>query len=495
MRRPLLDLGAQAVPVLSQLIERIFLTGLLVQRLGVGQFERWSLINATVTLLTMIDLGTQITFSNRMARAAHRGDTDQAVAIFRQSNSIFAMLGALVAVAAIAIASSAPLQIWLGMNPALTASEQLVALCLGGSVAVKLAMTNASGVYRANMAFGRGTIISSAGEMLRIFVAIAVLLIFQTMAALAVAIFVTTVITNAVVIPLDLARRFERFAWSWRRPQSLTTHNTFGESLLFASSFLPTIVLTQIPIMMIGSRAAQGVLASYVLLRTIANIVRSLSQRVTFILGMELSRLEAQERHDELEASYRKLAALIALAFGIGCALLWAWGGRLLHLWAGSSVTYEPLLLAVMLAPLVIIPGTQLNLPLLTYGHRPGSFAIAVVLQTAGAALLAIFLPVQSIALRLSLALSLAEVLLLAPVIIYATRRMIGRAATRAVLPDLLTALGAAGATLLVSLFVQRFSAGLTGMVLAAGLTAILAFPLLFVMTRSLLRSLETARG
>ena len=78
MRRPLLDLSAQLLPVMSQLIERIFLTGLLVQRLGVGQFERWSLISAIVTLLTMVDLGTQITFSNRMARAAHRGDVDEA---------------------------------------------------------------------------------------------------------------------------------------------------------------------------------------------------------------------------------------------------------------------------------------------------------------------------------------------------------------------------------------------------------------------------------
>ncbi len=495
MRRPLLDLGSQAVPILSQLIERIFLTALLVQRLGVAQFERWSLISATMTLLTMVDLGTQITFSNRMARASHRGDIEQAVAIFRQSNSIFALLGMVVMASTIAVAMVAPLQIWLGMNPPLDADEQLVALCLGGAIAVKLAATNSSGVYRANMAFGWGTVISSGGELLRIGVSIAALMVFRSMTALAVAMLLVTVIANAIVIPIDLARRFPRFVWGWRRPEALTTHHTFRESILFASGFLPSIVLTQVPILMIGSRAARGVLAGYVLLRTIANVVRSMSQRVTFILGMELSRLETQSRHDELQASYRKLATLIATSFGIGCALLWAWGGVLLHLWAGSGVVYDPLLLAIMLSPLVIVPGVQLNLPVLTYGHRPGSFAVAVVVQTIAAALLALFLPIGSIALRLSLALTIAEVVFMAPIITVAARRMIGPAATRAVLPDLLTATWAGAATLAISLFVQRYFAGNAGLLVATALTALLAGPLLLLQARHLFRYKEAVRG
>ena len=494
LRRPLLDLGSQSVPILSQLIERIFLTALLVQRLGVAQFERWSLISATMTLLTMVDLGTQITFSNRMSRAAHRGDIDQAVAIFRQSNSIFALLGMLVMGLTTAVAMVAPLQIWLGMNPPLDAGEQLVALCLGGAIAVKLAATNSSGVYRANMAFGWGTVISSGGDLLRIGVSIAALVVFRSMTALAVAMLLATVIANVIVIPIDVAKRFPRFAWSWRRPEAITTHRALRESILFASGFLPSIVLTQVPILMIGSRAAQGVLAGYVLLRTIANTVRSLSQRVTFILGMELSRLETQSRHDELQASYRKLATLIAFAFGVGCALLWAWGGVLLHLWAGSGVVYDPLLLAIMLAPLVIVPGLQLNLPLLTYGHRPGSFAIAVVAQTIAAALLALFLPINSMTLRLSLALSIAEVVFMAPIITLAARRMIGPAATRGVLPDLLIVISAGAVTLALSLFVQRLSGGKTGLLVASVVTALVAGPILLFLMRRLIPSKEIVR-
>lgn len=204
MRRPLLDLSAQLLPVLSQLVERMFLTGLLVQRLGVGQFERWSLISATVTLLTMVDLGTQITFSNRMSRAAHRGDTDEAVAVVRQSNSIFAVLGIIVMGATCATATLGPLQYWLGLNPVLKPGEQVVALCLGGSIALKLMMTNAIGVYRANTAFARGTLVVTVADLLRIGGGVAALILFRSMEALAIAMALATLIAFVLITPLTL---------------------------------------------------------------------------------------------------------------------------------------------------------------------------------------------------------------------------------------------------------------------------------------------------
>ena len=494
MRRPLIDLSAQILPVLSQLIERIFLTGLLVQRLGVGQFERWSLISAIVTLLTMVDLGTQITFSNRMARAAHRGDTDEAVTIFRQSNAIFAVLGAIVMGATILFATSSSVQRWLGLSPALGPGEQIVALCLGGAIALKLAMTNASGVYRAMMAFGWGTLVTTAGDLLRIAAGVAALLVAGSMASLAVAMAAATLVVFGALIPLDIARRFPAFAWRLARPTSLTTSGTLSESVLFAANYLPAVVLTQIPIMLIGSRAAQGVLAGYVLMRTIANVVRTLSQKVTLIVGMEFGRLETQGRLGELATAYRHLAALVALCFGCGCALLWVWGGTLLRLWSGDATLYDPLLLAIMLAPLIIVPGAQLNLSLLIYGHRPGSFALAVALQTAAAMLLALLLPVPSIALRLSLALSIAEIALLAPVIALAVRRMIGDVVISAALWNVAVASLAAAGTAGIALFMQRIADERTGLILSIGLTGLIAGPLVVIMMRRLVGSIRTGR-
>ncbi|MEO7786607.1 MAG: hypothetical protein ABIR77_02105 [Sphingomicrobium sp.] len=495
MRRPLLDLSAQLLPVLSQLIERIFLTGLLVQRLGVGQFERWSLITATVALLSMVDLGTQITFSNRMSRAAHRGDVDTAVAIFRQSNMIFALLGAIVLGATLLFASVGPLQYWLGLNPPLDQSERVVALSLGGSMAIKLTMTNASGVYRAMMAFGRGTMIVTGADLLRIFAGIAALILTRSMEALAIVMTLATLLAFVIIIPMDLARRFTRFRWRLSWPTSLTTHRTLRESLLFATGFLPSIVLTQIPVMMIGSRAASGVLASYVLLRTLSNVIRTLSQKVTFIAAMELSRLETQARHIELDASYRRLAALIAVTSGIACALVWSWGALLLHWWIGSATLFDPVLLAVMLAPLVLVPGTQLNFPLLTYGHRPESFATAVIAQSVVATLLALLLPVQSIALRLTLALSLAEILVFAPIIAVAARRMIGNAVSAVAVPNLALALSAAAATAALSYAVHAVSAGIAGLLLALAATVIAGAPVMYFLVRRLLRVKDLAYG
>ena len=491
LRRPLLDLGSQSLTILSLLIERLFVVGLLVHRLGVGQFERWSLIVATITMLTMVDLGTQTTFSNRMSRAAHRGDIFEAGEIFRQSNTIFAVLATIVMGATIMFALSAGVQSWLGFQPLLNGKEQIVALALGAAVTLKLATTNFTGVYRANLAFARGTLISSLNEIFRIGCGIAALLLFGSMAALALAMLAATALSIALIVPLDIRRRFPGFAWAWRRPRRLTTHRSLQESLLFASTYLPSVVLTQVPVMLIGTRAAQGVLASYVLLRTIANVVRMLSQRVTTILGMELGRLETQSRTAELQAAYSQLSIIVAVSFGIAGMMLWTWGGLLIHIWAGPTVHYDPLLLAIMLLPLMIIPGTQINIQLLTYGHRPGSFAAAVIAQTAGAALLAFLLPINSIALRLSVALSAAEILLMAPIIAVATRRMIGSIANRVALPNIASVAAASLLTYAIAVPLQSRWPGLFGLLLSGVVVGLLTTPLLLWLARRLARTIR----
>ena len=102
-----------------------------------------------------------------MSAAANRGDVARAILVYRESNTIFLGLGALIFGLTLVFAFWTPVQQLLGFDRPLDRSEQAVAACLGLGIAVRMALANASAVYRVNLAFARGTVIVAASELAR----------------------------------------------------------------------------------------------------------------------------------------------------------------------------------------------------------------------------------------------------------------------------------------------------------------------------------------
>lgn len=491
MRRPLLDISSQFLPFAAQLVERVLFTAVLVQRLGVDQFERWSLIFATLSLLTMLDLGTQMTFSNRMAKAANSGDLQLAGRIYRESNSIFAGLAVLLMVGSALFAFVPAVQSFLGFDDPLSPTDSLVALLLGTSLAIRMALSNALGAYRANLAFARGTLVMAVTETVRWGVAAAALLAAPGLLAPAAATAAFTALTHLFIIPRDIGGRFGEFRFRLALPSRVTTHRALPDSLLFSVNYLPQVVLTQIPVLIIGSRAATGILASFLLMRTIANMIRAIVQRFASVIGMELGRLEVQGRIARLVRLYTRSGHFAAYCFGIGCGFILVWGDVALNLWTGSPELYDPLLLAVMLMPLALAPGLQIAAPFVTYSHRPGPLAVAVMLQTALAALLALALPVPDLVLRFTLAIYGAELFCLAPILFQTVRQAVNLPIWRLAFLDSARALLAGIATYLVAAWLRDQWTGVTGMMLSGLLFGLLLALILSYSARSLLEELR----
>lgn len=465
MRRPLIDLGAQLAPIVATLVERILLTALVVRRLGVERFEMWSLILATVTLLTLVDLGTRLTFSNRMAAAANRGDVARAVAIYRESNSIFLGLGMLVFGLTLAFAFWTPVQHLLGFDRPLDNSERVVAACLGLGIAVRMAVGNVSAVYRVNMSFARGTIVIAVSEVARAIAMVVAVIVWPSLLAPAIATVAVTIATYGVLIPVDLARLYVPYRFAFSRPTAISLHRAVPESVMFATSYLPNVLLVQIPVMLVGSRSASGALAAFVLMRTISNSLRSLTQSFLGVLGMELGRLESQDRMLELRIAYSRLSLLVSVSFGAICGFVWNWADLLVTWWTGRVALFDPTLLAVMLAPLVIAPVAQLTIPFLTYAHRPGRVAASIVAQVLAVFVLALAIPGHSLALRLSLAISGGEILALAPIAYFSANQIVGGQVAKFALINMLVSLGAAGAVGVIVMLARMWSVSAIGLI------------------------------
>ncbi len=487
MRRPLTDMSAQFVPLIEGLLERAVLTGLLVHRLGVKSFEQWSLLLATVTILSMLDLGAQITFSNRMTAAANAGDFKLAGRIYRESNMIFLLLSVLITAGTMLFAFSLPVQHLLGFAEGLSGTERTVLLLLGMAQAFRLVMSNSYGVYRANLEFARGTMTLSVGEMVRVSAAAITVLFVPTLVAAALAMFVATVIGFVLLIPLDISRRFPEFRYGVAWPTSVTLDRAVSDSILYASNFLPTIVLTQLPILIIGGHARTGILAVFVLMRTVSNLIRTFVQRFAAVIGMELARLEVKGRRGEAQALYDQSSHFAAYLFGLMIACALVWGGQVVKVWTGSAELFDPILLAIMLAPLVLTPRAQIAAPFITYSNRPARLALAVGTQTALAVVLAIMLPIDNVALRLTVAIFGAELIALPPILFPSASKALG---LRVVMPALLDGLRALGLGAIVFVAGKGMRAqwpGFWGMIGSLTVLGLCSTPLLYLSARSLI--------
>lgn len=422
MRRIVLDMASQVMPLASNLVDRLILTAIMVRIWGVSGFEQWSVLMATVTLFSILDMGSQISFSNKMAEAAHGGAHDRAARIFAESNMIFLALAATVMGLSLLVALVPWVQHLMGLSAPLAAHDRIAVAALGFSVAGRMAMSNQAGVYRANSAFARGTTLIAVVDLIRVALLLATLAFGLGLMAAALATALSVVLGNLVLLPVDIARKFPRFRYRVWRPTPFSTRGQLRLGLLYSINFFPSVVMVQLPVLIIGSEtsAATGVLASYVLLRTLNNFLRTVIAKFTFVLAMELARLRTQRRDDLFDASYRLITRAVACVFGLMAGMLLGFGPDLMRLWVGNPALFDPLILLLMLLPLIVTPTVQIASPYLTFASRPGPVASAVILQSIVAALLAIALPIDNIALRLTLAIYGTELFPLALVILRA---------------------------------------------------------------------------
>ena len=422
MRRATLDIVSQSSSVAVSMLDRILLTGLLVRLWGIPGFERWTTIAAGVALLAVFDLGCQMNFGNRIANENHAGRRDISVRVYGESNAIFVGLGLLAIAFAVAICLHADLRSAIGLRHLDAWDDRIIIFNLGAATALKLALTNLSSVYRANLRFARGTVIASSAELIRIVAILATAGTGLGLETASFAVLAATVAGYALLMPIDIARLFPDYRYRIARPTRLTTRKMVQTSGLYAVPMIPNIILVNVPVIILGasSQAQAGLLAGFVLLRTFTNFLRMLIQKVIFVVGMELASLHARDRHTDLAALYPILSNFIAACLGYALGLVTVYGGEVFQLWVGSRALYDPLMLAIMAAPLILTPSALVANAFLQYANKPLFSALGAALQLGLAILIGWLAPIENLALRMTVAVYVAELVGFSIPVIYA---------------------------------------------------------------------------
>ena len=457
MRRLAFEIGSQFYAIGTVLLDRILVTGILIRAWGVEGFEYWSLVLAATTLLSLAEAGAVMNFSNRISNFQARGESRLAVASYRQSNLILLAIALVVTAVAGLLAGFGILQRLVGLSSTVAgANSTLILLCLGASVAIRIVFSNSVGVYRAHLAYGRYVLLQSTADLVRI-LGIAAIVVLGGSLNQAAAAFLLLTFTGFALILTDQARRWPGYRYRFARRRDDVLRGSVRQSLQFGLPYFPNLALTQGPVLMLGATAGLGggVIGSFVLLRTMANLARTVVYQFVNVCGMEIARRE--QRDDPHSPRYLRSARLAAaLSFGTISGTLLAYGSELLQIWTGHAELYRGPVLAAMLLPFLITPSYILCTTILQYQNRAVAWSVGTYAQLGLAMVFYLIVPIDDVVFRLAVSIFGAELIGLAlPVLWDCSGRRVA-AAIGAEAPFTLIALGSAAGILALSWVLGR---------------------------------------
>ena len=426
-QRLVLEQLGQMLVVASGFLDRLVLTALLLRRWDVSTFEAWSACIALSATVSLFELGFNLYFNNQLMIEMEQGDREAFRQTYSVGNSIFACSAAggfalLVGL----IFGAEPLGVDADFRVVLTA----IVLC--GANSAKIALCAVNALYRANRDYARFAAIQGVSEIARVGSIVAAIALGADLLDAAVASAIATTFVAVAFVVLDTRRRYFPHAYAFSMPHRSDVRGILGTSTLYMAQAVPLMLYASLPVIVLQRMAlAPGLLASFVLVRTLANVARTPLQSVGIVMGQEAGRRIAIADLDGARRVMETSGRLFAVVSGLTNGLLLAGGALLSRYWTGNRELFDGSLMVAAVMPMILTPVAVLSHNILSSYQSPALPAIGRWVQFGVTMLAYLGMPQQSPPIRMMAALSIGEIVGFAPVAYWATSRLIPGASWR----------------------------------------------------------------
>lgn len=409
--------------IVASLGDRLLLTSILYRFWNTSLFEQWASWSAAAALVSMFDLGFGLYFANRIAVEMERKNVDTTVRLYKICNFISfltAMLGFLYAALSV---------IAMRTNCATPFTENSLSLVLLCAVPALRMMTNGPlALYRANRQYARQLTLLALGEIGRVFICMAIALAGGRPLYVAFAFFFTSIALQVAYILFDSMKRFEPHCFSAALPTFDEFRAASTVSFGFLMQIVPIQLLTNASVILLTQVTTEsGVVASFVLTRTLVNFPRSFLQSFGIIMGIECARRCVSGEFEAARLMWGRAARSLAALSGLVGGLILAAGPDLFTSWTGSGTSYNGGYLFVLMLPMVLGVGSALNHNVLAAANSTGLPAAGRCVQLVTSLVLFWGVPISDVGMRMAVALSAGEILGFMPLSIVAMRRLAPR--------------------------------------------------------------------
>jgi hypothetical protein len=410
---------SQALLIAIGFVDRILATSLLFRLWDLRTFETWAACLALAGFVSLFEFGFNLYFNNRITIETEQGRHEDMRRTYFAANGIFALCGL-----TSAIGMSGAALVTQGFSEASLAS---ILLCLAGSA--KLAMSGTNALYRANRAYDRFALIQLSSEAGRIGLTIFAVLAGGSLALAAGLSSLAVVLVSVIFLAIDSRRRFYPHSLKIVWLDKGIAREAFGTSSAYFAQLVPVILWTSLPVLVLTDHlvgtATAGVIASFVLIRTLSNLARTPLQIFGIVFGQECGRRLALAEYDGALETLQSAARLFATLSGCATGLLVAGGAQIIAIWTGDARVFQPEIMAAAMAPMALAASSVLAHNVLVASNAPFHAAAGRWLQVLITCAWYLLGPGDNAAVRMMVALSLGELFGYAPLAYLAIARLI----------------------------------------------------------------------
>jgi O-antigen/teichoic acid export membrane protein len=371
----------QLASMLVSIIDRVVVVGLLLRYWGPNRFSDWSILQAAAFLLSFAELGIQLYLVNLAQSAYARKDRDgfaRAVAL------ALGVYGTLSLMLALGLAMAVML-----ISPSIFALQtldrsdaRLTFVLLGLGITAGLGQATMSSVYAATGRFARGTMLSALFQLASTSTTIAAILLGGGPVALAAIFFLVHGPGGLAASLFDMRRTTEWARVAPAFPNMRELRDGVRHVKWFAFQQGAPVLWLQFPVMILNYFHVVGApLASFLILRTCANLVRQCISFAVLGVGIEIATIMHRDSERRALQLAQETGTLISALSGAIAAVLLAMGGPLVRHWTHDSTLFDPSIAALLIAPVLLIAPLLSIISLLQFSNRSAAVGIPRLLQ------------------------------------------------------------------------------------------------------------------
>jgi O-antigen/teichoic acid export membrane protein len=363
-------LGAQGLSMILEIGQRFLLVPLYLLAWPMELYGEWLVIQAAAMLLPLADLGIMPYFSNAMAMAWARGDR---VGFERLQRVAFGLYAVLLAVAVPAYVLAVVLIARAGGfgDGAMTGETRaLVWLLLGLYHILVIPHGVLTGIYRARTSFALDMYAIVLKES-AVLVAVVAALVAGASPVLVAAAHLAMGVAVYAPIVAEQRRRYPDLRHGFALPTRAEFRSFVGHLGWFTVLPVGDRLIANGPILVLGLVASEAAVVVFSTLRILSGIIRTASERVSYLAGAEMANLFARGERERLVQLYLFTGRLAIGVAGFAAGALYAVAEPFLAVWTGGKVPYDDATLVALLAALVFGSHGHICYQLLRYTNRP----------------------------------------------------------------------------------------------------------------------------
>lgn len=374
---------AQFAGLFVSLLDRLFVVALLMRVWGAEIYAEWAILLSLTGLLSMAEFGLNIYYGNYLQRAYTAGryyDFNRIVSIALGTTLSLALGLVLVGSLLLLIADLSE-----SLSLAAIASNEAVwiATLLGATAISRLARGAISQIYRGRHVFAKGVVVDLTAPATLAIVTIAAAMASSKPLTLAVLYLVVDLAAGWGVMILDQRRRFPDIVHRPSLPTRQELHTMVQDVRWLAIQQGAPIAWQHLPVVFMGWLGIPGTaLVGFVLMRTLANLMRQLATMLSIAIGVEISTLHFSGKPDQVSRHLTEAGLLLSVIAAATAVAMAIFSTAFLAHWAGRPDLHNPVVMTALFgAALVTAPSAPLAIfSMLSGSPKPAAVAVSVQL-------------------------------------------------------------------------------------------------------------------